>query len=349
MSGRNSRKRFWLSILGVLLIAGIAVGYTAYWRYVAGELAAGIDAWAENERALGHVADFAPGEIEGFPFAFRRDFAALELGQPAADGVLRVTAARVTATMRPWNLQAIAVSTEQPVQIELLSVAQGQSVLSLGGGAGEVRLRADGRLERAAIRARDSALTTVGRQYVAETADLAIDLPALTPRSHQDPLLGFDLAFRGLGLPVGEEALTAAPIALAAVTGTVKGPVATGQPPRVALAQWAEAGGTVELSHFAFAQAPLDLEGEGTLALDRDLQLLGALTLRAQGLTETIDLLAADGRIPGNAARTGRMMAEGLAKKDEQGRRVAQVAISLQQSHAWLGPIRLFRLPVLTW
>jgi hypothetical protein len=344
-----TRRRLSFLALGVLALVLLGASYTAYWRYVAGELASGIDAWAENERALGHVADFAPGEIEGFPFAFRRDFAALELGQPAVDGELRVTATRVTATMRPWNLQAIAVSAEEPVQIELLSVAQGQSVLSLGGGTGEVRLRADGRLERAAIRARGAALTIVGRQYVAKTANLAIDLPALTPRSHQDPLLGFDLAFHGLGLPVGEEALTAGPIALAAVTGAVKGPVAAGQPPRVALAQWAEAGGTVELSHFAFAQAPLDLEGEGTLALDRDLQLLGALTLRAQGLTETIDLLAADGRIPGNAARTGRMMAEGLAKKDEQGRRVARVAISLQQSHAWLGPIRLFRLPILTW
>lgn len=344
-----TRRRLVCLAFAALFLALLGSSYTIYWRYVAGELSAGISAWAENERAVGRIAEFSAGEIEGFPFAFRRIFTAVELGQPVADGVLRVTASRLAATMRPWNLQVIEVTSDAPVTADLLSHAEGETRISLGEGAAEIRLLADGRPQRLELVGLEAVLVSKGRSYTAKGIDLALDLPALTPQSHRDPFLDFDLALDTLTLPEGERALTAAPIARAAAAGTIKGPIVLAQEPRTALAQWALGGGTVELLHFAFAQAPLDLEGEGTLALDRDLQLLGALTLRAQGLVETIDLLVADGMIPEGTARTGRMMAEGLTKKDDKGRRVAKIAISLQQGFAWLGPIRLAPLPVLTW
>jgi hypothetical protein len=341
------KRRALAGCVAAALILGGA--YAVYWRHVAGRLEAGIADWVGQQQALGNLVEFQPGEITGFPFAFRRDFAGITLAQPAADGLLTLRAETVTLSMRPWNLQAIAFDATRPVDLSVTSAAPAEINLTASQTVGAVRLMSDGRLERIDLQMRDVSLVDGRDRYAAATADLTLELPPLTPRDHREKLLGFDLSFGNLQLPEGQRALTADPIARAAAAGTIMGPILPGLSPPVALAQWAQGGGTLELSRFAFAQAPLDLEGEGTLALDRNQQLLGALTIRAQGLTETIDLLVQDGMIEEGAAKTGRMMAEGMAKTDDQGRKVVSIALSLQQGYAWLGPIKLARLPVLAW
>lgn len=343
------RRHFWFSFLAVIVVFGLAAAYAAYWRYVAGELERGIENWAVAERAAGRDVTFSPGGITGFPFAFRRDFTDLQLSQPAADGALTISAARVVATMRPWNLRVILFAGDAPATVELLSPTQGARSITAGAVEGEIRLLANGRLEAIKLRALKLDVDDDGEFYKVEQANLGLSLPPLTPRAHTDDLLGFDLALEGLTLPAGRVALTAEQIEHLAASGRVLGPVPSGLPPRAAVAQWAAAGGTLELKSFRFHQAPLDLEGEGTLALDEAQQILGALTIRAQGLSETIDLLVGQGLIDPNSAKTGRLMAEGLAKPDDKGRKVVNVALSLQQGFVWLGPIRLTPLPVLTW
>jgi len=85
------------------------------------------------------------------------------------------------------------------------------------------------------------------------------------------------------------------------------------------------------------------------VTLDEALQPLGALTIRAQGLADTIDLLARDGLIDAQAAKTGGIMAKGLAKPDAEGNPTVSVSLSLQQGYLWLGPIKLTRLPTAAW
>ncbi|WP_374368304.1 DUF2125 domain-containing protein [Dongia sp.] len=341
------KRRFLAGSLAAVLIFGGA--YTAYWHHVAGRLEAGIADWVSQQLALGNVVEVQPGDVTGFPFAFRRDVTEVTLTQPVADGLLTLRAAAGTLSMRPWNLLAVAFEAAQPIEISITSPVSADVNLAASRIGGAVRLTSDGRLERIDAQMQNLTLTDGRQSYAAATADLTIDLPPLTPRDHREKLLGFDLTLGHLQLPDGQRALTADPIAKAAAAGTIMGPIPSGLPPRVALAQWAQAGGTIELSRFAFVQVPLDLEGEGTLALDRNQQMLGALTIRAQGLTETVDLLANEGMLEPGAAKTGRMMAEGMAKTDESGRKVVSIALSLQQGYVWLGPIKLARLPVLTW
>ena len=50
------------------------------------------------------------------------------------------------------------------------------------------------------------------------------------------------------------------------------------------LIQWRDKGGTVEVTRLNLDHGPLRLNGEGTFALDRDLQPVGTLTVRVEGL-----------------------------------------------------------------
>jgi hypothetical protein len=204
-------------------------------------------------------------------------------------------------------------------------------------------------LNKVVFSARAAALTGGEGSYRAAEIGGSVDIPAAPPADYRQPWLGFDVTLLEVTLPAGRRALTAEPVAKLAAQGAVMGPVPQAGDLRTALAGWAAAGGVLELKGFAFAQAPLELAGEGTLALDDALQPLGALTIRAQGLPETIVLLERDGLMDAQSARTATLMANGLAKADDAGRPTVAVSLSLQDGYLWLGPVRLAPLPPIGW
>src|SRR5262249_5261499 len=65
-------------------------------------------------------------------------------------------------------------------------------------------------------------------------------------------------------------------IAKLQVEGTLNGPVPVGRTPAEQAAAWRDGGGSVEIRRFAVAWGPLDLSGTATLALDDQLQPMGA-------------------------------------------------------------------------
>lgn len=195
------------------------------------------------------------------------------------------------------------------------------------------------------VNARDLSFSRARGVYKAATLDGNIDIPKTPPADYLQPFLGFDITVTNIALPEGQRAVTTAPIETLAARGAVMGPMPTAPDIGQALTGWANAGGVLELKSVSFAQTPLEAEGEGTLALDEALQPLGALTLRALGVTETVDLLASQGLLNERNAKTAKIMVQGLAKPNDAGRLQVDLSLSLQQGYLWLGPIKLARLP----
>ncbi|MCH9012285.1 MAG: DUF2125 domain-containing protein, partial [Proteobacteria bacterium] len=94
---------------------------------------------------------------------------------------------------------------------------------------------------------------------------------------------------------------------------------------------------------------PLDLRAEGTAALDQRLRPQGAFTARIRGLPDALDAFAARGLIEPGVAFALKLTALALAKqRDETGKAVVELPITLQDGLFYLGPVALFRLaPVL--
>jgi hypothetical protein len=338
------------SLLAGGIVAALvgAAGYGAYWHHVAGQLEAGIADWATQQRALGHEITFESDPIAGFPLAFRTEFRTVSLTAHSADGALSVAGDRLLAQMRPWNLRWIHVASDQTVTATLMDGGV-QRQMRLGKGTLDIALHGGGQLKTVTLAAVGVDLDVPEGVIAAETLSATIELPADMPADYHQPLLNFDVALSALRLPPGQRVVTEGVIEQAAATGAVMGPVPFATSPRDALSGWARAGGIVELKSFAFAQAPLTLAGAGTLSLDEALQPLGALTIRAQGLADTVALLDRDGMIDAQTAKTAGMMAKGLAKPDEAGHDVVSVSLSLQEGYLWLGPVKLATLPTLGW
>ncbi|MDY0871269.1 DUF2125 domain-containing protein [Dongia rigui] len=192
-------------------------------------------------------------------------------------------------------------------------------------------------------------LTLGADSYRAAEAQGSVDIPKAPPADYHQPFLGFAVSMGDLALPAGKRAVTAGPIERLTVQGAIMGPVPVAPDLGQALSGWASAGGVLEVKAFAFSQAPLQATGDGTLALDEALQPLGALSLHAYGVAETVELLAQDGLLDARSAKTAKIMAQGLAKTDDSGRLRVDLSLSLQQGYLWLGPLKLARLPALRW
>ena len=106
----------------------------------------------------------------------------------------------------------------------------------------------------------------------------------------------------------------------------------------------------MELAGFALRWDSLDVSGNGTLALDRELQPTGAMTLSVRGFETVIDTLVARGVIRPGPAATARTILGLMAKTPEEGGApVLTAPLTVQNRKLFVGPVRLAELPAIVW
>lgn len=347
-----------LAIAGLVLLVLLAGGYAAYWFTVAAQLKAGVEDWAAYQRAQGNEVQFVWDGIEGFPFAFKARFQQPQLRLQGPAGEFAWSSGFLGAEMAPWDLRRVSFA----------SPAQQVARLRRPGEAGDWRLIAaaglDGALSYAANGAvRDLRLTLLmpdatrpdGTALAAGEARLHVQMPDQPPRDYTEPFATLEAELTKLLLPEGTRLLTTDPVERLAFNAVINGPVAVpvdvalAPPLTEILAGWRDRGGDVVVKSFGFAQGPLSLGGEATLALDQDLQLLGAGTVTATGLGETVEILLADGLIPADQALVARSTAKALERVGADGRKEAKFALSVQNRIVSFGPVQLFTLAPIDW
>jgi len=359
-----------LAIGAVLLLIAIGGGYYAYWRYVAAQLTMGIERWAADQRAFGNQVMFTWSRIEGFPFAFRARFEQPKLHMRLVGAEVDWQGSDLMAEMSPWNLQEVRIASTGEHNLWLQALEQpGQWRLATIGFTGAVGFFGDGGLrEIAAELAQPDAALPDGLAIAAGQAKLRLSLPEAPPVDYSMPFAGVALELSRLVLPVGTRLLTTDPVEHASIDATIMGPMAAPltqalgaqaldqpmpqpAPPSLTqiLAAWRDSGGDIEVQSFSFAQGPLSLTGEATLALDGSLQPLGAGTVTARGLSEAVEILLRDGLIPADRALVARTTAKALERTGDDGKPQAKFALSLQNQTISFGPAPLLQVPQVVW
>jgi hypothetical protein len=116
------------------------------------------------------------------------------------------------------------------------------------------------------------------------------------------------------------------------------------------LSRWRDAGGTLELTDFSLAWGPLQIAGDGTLAVDDALQPVGAFTAQIAGLDRVVSLLEKTGRMRPQQAAIARIALAVLTRAPANGGAPqARVPVSIQDRQLSIGPIPLLRLPTVHW
>lgn len=348
-SASPPRRRKKLTALGGVAALGLA-GLTAAWLVAGAALDKALGDWRGGVTARGGAVAMAEGAAGGaaeggFPFTARRRFSAVTV----QDGGWRLNAGEAEAAyslLRPdeaiitlRRVEAVApdgsVSTAARID---LTAALAQRPLTGGGGLPQ------------SLRVRVNAAAWRDWRANSLNADLRFADPP--PADHSQP---------GLILSLTADDI-APPPALAALVGPVetKGRWAleatlNGSPPvpvPAALEAWRVDGGVVELVRTTLEYGPLRASGDGTLALDRDLQWIGAGSLRIAGADAALTHAAQQngGLLRPQDLRQARQIVAMLTQPDPQdGTPRLTLPLSSQGGRLFVGPFQVAKLPRIIW
>jgi hypothetical protein len=337
-------------LLPLLLLAVLGAGYTAWWFYAAGVVRDGIANWIAAERAQASFIEYKGLEVSGFPLSLTAK--ATDFSIRRADG-LSWRGPEVTAHARPWN--PLKITVDLPGEQEAALVGHGSapplSIVAKDGGTGLVNLRLSGAVEDATLHLTQLTARLPGGLNAATLGrlELRAAFPETSPTDHTGTAVTIQADLKNLGLPPDRKSPLGRTIDTAAFTARIKGP-----PParftQPAISAWSQSGGTVEIDALNLAWGPLGMTGTGTLALDRELQPMGAMRAELTGINPTMDSLASAGIVrPGDAAMA--KVALGLLSRrstpDKQP--IVETSVGVQDGWLSLYHFRLMRMPRLNW
>jgi hypothetical protein len=325
-----------------LLLVLAAGGYTAYWFILAHRLEAGLGPWAEAQRARGTVLQWQSVAIEGFPAVFRFRFTA---ATASGDKPVRLaaTAPLVFAEAHPWDLRRWRLDAPNGVSVTLPEELVGATAAVVDG---ELRLDEVGGTV-IDLAARDVAGSGLAQGLRIGDAATKLVLPEHPPASHLDPELSAAIRLAQVSLPAAVPPF-GRDIEALSVAATIKGALPPGKL-RDALAAWRRDGGTIELTDGTLHWGALAASANGTLALDDQLQPIGALTATIENHDAIVDAAVASGSLRARDAGLLKIVLGLMAKPGADGRKQLTLPVSLQHDHVYLGPAQIAALPRLAW
>lgn len=330
----------------LLLVAVVAaaLGYIAYYVVVLDGFEEGIARWVAERRAEGMEAGYADLRTHGFPFRIVATLGEPALALPMTPRAPEWQARRLALVVQPWSFRHLIVDLSGEGRISAIDGGERRRLdYAVGHGRASYQVDPDGRLERLSAELGEVTLAEAarGRQLSLAQGEL-----------HARPAAAaqIELALKLEGLAVDPESLApderplpafGPEIALLAAELTVNAvPPPTGDA-RAWLARWRDAGGDLDLQRFKLTWGEVDIEADGTLALDAELRPIGALTARVRGHEHLIDAALAAGQMRAGDAKTARSVLDILA---QAGGGVLSVPLTLQDGLVSLGPVPLARL-----
>ena len=113
--------------------------------------------------------------------------------------------------------------------------------------------------------------------------------------------------------------------------------------------KWRNAGGIVEIDSMRGVIGRLKSYGAGTLALDKKLQPLVAMSATFEGIIQTIDRLEKKGYIGSKKALLSKVMLSLFSKNSAGSNGTINLPLTIQDQKLTIGPVSLMHLPAINW
>ncbi len=327
--------------VAVLLVMG-AVIYTAWWYWLASQVRTQVDGWVDDMRQDGRTAVYGELTIAGYPGEMAIRIDRINAADPAGGWTVRVPA--LTALMQPWDITRLDGAVTGPVVLDFVNgAAPGRYTISAAVNAFRLD-REDGgrvRIDASGLRAtRDATPHPLTAENV--TATLIRGSLPVYGRGTVDA--------RNIGLPPEMHSAFGGHIAHIKFTAEATGATLPEGLNAESLRQWTGDGGAVDIKSLDIRHGVLGLNGEGTMALDGDLQPIGAFTADISGFNEAVDALVIAGAARPQDGALAKVVLGVLAKSPPGGGpKVVSLPLSVQDRRLSVGPIPLLTLKRIRW
>lgn len=324
----------------------LALGWTGFWYYAAGQVRAKLDAWAEAQRAQGYTVAYDDVSVSGYPLRLT-----LRLAHPhlAKSPQFSWRADTIVGLFEPWHFRSIRLESPGTHHLALDDGRQAFR-FTAPSVAGSVQFDANWDVSALQTAFRMVELSQDGRPEIVTFG--ALDLGAYIPfgATPKDPSVVFVVSAERVVVPVPTAAALAPSIEKIGLDIDIWGHPLGGRPLKDEIAAWRDGGGTIDLKVVLLRWGPLFVEGDGTLALDRELQPVGALSARISGYGEALDTLVGAGFLRPTTAAAATTVLNLIAKSPAEGEASeAKVPITLQDRQLYVGPVKFFELPRFQW
>jgi hypothetical protein len=354
-----------LAVLPALLLAGDFF----YWRLAVSHLRDAFETWTRRAEVTGWDIRYGAVTEGGWPNAatLRVEHLTVRTASIFGHGALSFGSLRLDSLA--WGSDAILLSTglARPDTLEVTPV--GVSTLRLGDGqpmpvsASHMRLRLTLR-PNGSLRVVDLDAVTLAAEFpgpgkvsVGHLSGHA-DLKATAGRDQ--PVATFSVSARPVVLP---DTMNRGPgnrgpgteISEFALEGVLNGPMPSGgfmggQGLTTQAMSWRDEGGSLELHRLAIAWGQVRLDATATLALDEELQPMGAGTGKIVGYEAALDALAANNVLTRSATKAAKAVLSLLATTPSDGEPAqVEVPLTLQFRTLSVRQVPLVRLPEFDW
>lgn len=326
--------RYLVIALAATALLAVA-GYTAYWFMTADRLRAGLEKWAADHRAQGYDIKWGETSVGGFPLKFRIGLTDASL---ARGNSYRIAVPEVVGEAAPWDLWRWRIAASRGAAGNAQGIDATITAQSL---EGEVVLGAeDNRFDLSAVH-------LAGAGAEAGTVAAQIVLPHRAPQSHSDVGLAAMVQVYHLVLPRAVTALGTT-IESFAIEFHIMGGLAAGDW-RQALAAWRDEGGTVEVTRGTLQWGALEMEANGTLALDPNMQPTAAMTASIVDQDALIDAAVAAGVLPKKNTTLVKLVLDLIARRGADGRTRLTAPITVQDGRLSIGQAEFGKVPRIEW
>lgn len=348
------------AVLAVALGLGIAAAlYGGAWLVSAHLLRTGVEHWLQARRDEGFTVRAGALATTGFPARVAVRVTDVDFAAPPARGRWAWRTPAVEVAVSPLRLDHVVLDlagahqlTGPWLEIPSLQFTAAKAALTLDlkdGAVDEAQLTVEGG---------DGAWGSDSRLHMDKAGvrvALHPDAPAPAPPASGKagdalPKISSRLAVRieNLTVPGALPPPLSNTLHEIAFNADVVGPVGDGALPKL-LAAWSAAGGAIDLKDVTLDWPPITVSGEGSVALDQDLQPMGAFTSRVAGFTEVLDIMVREHRVGNDEAAVAKAMLGLMAKPGPGGRAEISVPLTVQERVLTAGPLKLFALPRIDW
>ena len=346
---KQRTRRPWLIAFSIMVL--FCAVYSGLWLVLALSSRDQLVNWIEEQKDQGFNVRYDRLQATGYPFAICIEITNPGLGVPnnPASWDWQGTSLRVMAQL--WDRNSFRLETSG---LQVLAFNKAGQIKKFSGdidyALGQLVLSED-KIKKVGITLRGVQLTNRDNPNTAisiPSAQLSLDRLQGAKVDNQSASWSLSGSTIGFSLPL----FKASPLGLklllsfkARLLGNIKaGPLVQ------SLEDWRDRGGIIELEKLKMQHGPLKINTNGTLALDDKLQPIGALTANIEGFFETIDALKRLEVINARIAITAKMMLGVLSRTPAGGGpAILNLALTAQERHLYLGPVRLLKLPEINW
>ena len=336
-------KRLKWALIAVFTLAIISLGYGGWWVFVASQFEKSVDIWIKQQRAQGINATYKKRSQTGFPGSVQLTVLAPNLEKPGQKGWSWSSDA-LKLSLKPWVFNQLKFDLTGQHQWQLNKQSGVQAFAGIAekwfglvtlknGVADQVTVNLSG-LEIRDMSANDT--------FEVTEADISLhDISRGAP--------SFKVRIRDMEMPEMVHAPLGRNVRHVDAKGEMTGRFQLGKWPDV-LALWRDEGGALDFKSLDLDYPPLRVRGDGTLALDSEMQPVGAFAVKADGVFASVDALYNKGLIPIGTSFATKIALGVLSKKSDDGNNsYLDMSLTLQDRTLYAGTVKLLKLAPVRW